>query len=214
LADGVTCQSANADTVTATVNALPANPTVTAGARCGSGTVTLTASSSDNDVVIDWYETLSDETALASGNDTYTTPSLDAGTTYYTQARNTSTGCISASREAVATAINAPATITTHPVSQTFCEATISPTLTVAATAGSGNTLTYKWKEGATGMDVGSNSSSYTPTVTATTEYWVVVTDNNSCSVTSDKAKIAVSAPVAGEIGTACTGNTGGKIGI
>jgi hypothetical protein len=52
----------------------------------------------------------------------------------------------------------------------------------------------------------------YTPTVTAMTEYWVVVTDNNSCSVTSDKAKITVSSP--GEIGVICAGNTGGAIGV
>jgi hypothetical protein len=111
----------------------------------------------------------------------------------------------------VAAAINAPATITAHPVSQTFCEATISPTLTVAATEGSGETLTYQWKEGV-GTDVGTDSDSYTPTVTAMTEYWVEVTDNNSCSVTSNKAKITVSSP--GEIGTACAGNTGGAIGV
>jgi hypothetical protein len=85
----------------------------------------------------------------------------------------------------------------------------------VAVSKGDGNTLTYQWKKDGD-ANVGNNLDNYTPTVSATTEFWVVVTDNNSCSVTSDKAKITVSGHVAGRVGNAvCSGgNSGGEIGV
>jgi hypothetical protein len=85
-------------------NPLPTNPTVTAASRCGDGTVTLRATSSG--AVIDWYRAASGGTALLEGNNRYTTPRLSASTTYYTQARNSTTGCLSAVRTAVTATIN------------------------------------------------------------------------------------------------------------
>jgi hypothetical protein len=111
--------------------------------------------------------------------------------------------------------VNAPPVISAHPQSQVFCETTITASLTVTATHGSGNTLTYQWKEGAgSGADVGTNSQVYTATVSKLSDYWVVVTDNNNCAVTSDKATITVSGYTGGQIGkgTVC-GDGPGRIG-
>jgi uncharacterized protein (TIGR02145 family) len=94
----VTCRSGTSGAATATVIALPATPTVTSSSRCTPGTVTLLASSPD--AVIDWYTSPSGGTSLTTGN-TYTTPSLTASATYYAQARNTATGCVSAWQTAV-----------------------------------------------------------------------------------------------------------------
>ena len=75
---------------------MPAEPDVTPGARCGSGTVTLSASSSSAGAVIDWYGADSgDEPALSSANDTYA-PFLTETTTFYAQARYPDSGLTSA----------------------------------------------------------------------------------------------------------------------
>jgi hypothetical protein len=108
---------------------------------------------------------------------------------------------------------NALPVISTHPQSQIFCEPTLTVTLTVTATQGSGNTLTYQWKEGA-GVDVGTNSDVYTGTVSKLLDYWVVVTDNNNCAAISDKATITVASYMGGQIGTGTVCDDGpGRIG-
>lgn len=59
------------------------NPVITAttpGARCGSGTVLLAATS--NEGILKWYAAATGGTSLASGN-SFTTPSIAATTTYY-----------------------------------------------------------------------------------------------------------------------------------
>jgi uncharacterized protein (TIGR02145 family) len=88
-----TCYSAEVS-ASATVNAVPANPTIAASSRCGAGTVTLSAASSG--AVIDWYADAIGGTSLFTGA-SYT-PEITASTTYYAQARFESTGCVSAAR--------------------------------------------------------------------------------------------------------------------
>jgi hypothetical protein len=113
--------------------------------------------------------------------------------------------------------VHAPPTISTQPQGQAFCETAISATLTVAAAAGGGSTLAYQWKKAeaaAAGVDVGGDSSTLTDNVTTRTDYWVVVTDNNRCTATSDRATIVVDAYTGGAIGsgTVC-GDGAGRIG-
>jgi hypothetical protein len=143
---------------------LPANPTVTAASRCGNGTVTLYATSSG--AVIDWYAEASGGTALVSGNNTYTTPSLRASTPYYAQARNSAIGCLSAERVvALATRIAPPA----------------DPTVTAASRCGTGPVTLYATSSGAvidwyaetsggTALVRGSNTYT-TPPLVASTAY-------------------------------------------
>ena len=85
-----------------------------------------------------------------------------------------------------------PPVITAHPQSLVSCKPMPNITLNVTA-LGSGSTLSYQWKTGTgVGTDVGSDSSTYTGIVPASTDYWVVVTDSNNCTTTSNKATITV----------------------
>jgi uncharacterized protein (TIGR02145 family) len=85
---------------TITVNPLPTVTSSAGAARCGGGTLTLTAMPSE-DAVIDWYDAASSGTLLLSGNNIYTTLSINTNTTYYAQARNSTANCLSTSRIAV-----------------------------------------------------------------------------------------------------------------
>jgi hypothetical protein len=102
---GAQCEVQVSEVRTLTVNSELTNPTGVNNARCGSGTVTISASSSG--AVIDWYAASSGGSALRSGNNSYTTSSISTSTTYYAQARNSTTGCLSASRTAVLATVNA-----------------------------------------------------------------------------------------------------------
>ncbi|MFN5168110.1 MAG: DUF6443 domain-containing protein [Cyclobacteriaceae bacterium] len=88
-----------------TVPALPANPVLTAGARCGPGTVVLNGSAASNS--IRWYAAASGGTPLATGL-SFTTPSISATTTYFACAHVAATG---------AEGFRFPVTATVHPVS-------------------------------------------------------------------------------------------------
>ncbi len=83
----VTCVSAStigySNTVTVTVNN-PVVLTTTPGERCGTGTVTLGATSLAGTTPV-WYAAASGGTALATGN-SFTTPSISTTTTYYVSA--------------------------------------------------------------------------------------------------------------------------------
>jgi hypothetical protein len=106
--------------------------------------------------------------------------------------------------------------ITNFSESQQFCAYVAAPLLTVTASAAAGSSLaSYQWKTGTgEGTNVGTDSNSYTPTVVSTSDYWVVVTDNRGCSVTSAKATITVAGYSAGRIAgsTACGGASAGII--
>ena len=103
----------NVSTGTATVNTLPSSPTGTNGSSSGSGTVAISGSVSAGQT-IDWYANSTGGSPLSGGTGTtsFTTPSISSTTIYYAQARNTSTGCVSASRTAVTASISANATPT------------------------------------------------------------------------------------------------------
>ncbi|MCW0217246.1 MAG: putative Ig domain-containing protein [Prosthecobacter sp.] len=98
-------------------------------------------------------------------------------------------------------AVSAPpgAAITSQPASTTINSGSTA-TLSVAATGGS--PITYQWYEGASGTTtnpVGSNSSSFTtPILSATTSYWVNVSNSVTPSgVNSDAATVTVRQPAA-----------------
>jgi hypothetical protein len=91
---------------------VPDNPIGTPNSRCGEGEVTISAASPSINTVIDWYDVATGGTPLLSGNDTYTTPSIGTSTTYYAQARDMITHCVSASRVPVVATVNVVPTIT------------------------------------------------------------------------------------------------------
>lgn len=90
-----------------------------------------------------------------------------------------------------------PPTITTHPVSATYCPAASAATMTVAATPANGGTLSYQWYEGST--KVGTNSTSYKPTINSTSfTVKCVVTETyggETCDATSNVANVTVEVP-------------------
>ena len=91
----------------------PAAPTGVNGSRSLAGTVSLSATTGTG-VTADWYANTTGGNVLSGGSGTlsFTTPSISATTTYYVQARNSSTGCVSATRTAVVATVNYPTPFT------------------------------------------------------------------------------------------------------
>ena len=104
-ADGCTGASA---TVTATIHNIPALPAVTAGARCGAGEVSLSATAGENGNQVRWFATAEGGEAICTENN-FTTPSIDATTSYYVASYNSNTQCIGTRQEVVATINDIPA---------------------------------------------------------------------------------------------------------
>ena len=155
--------------VVATVTPLAVLTGTTPASRCGNGSVTLQASASSG--TISWYANATGGTALANGG-SFVTPTLSATTTYYVEAAN---GTCSTTRTAVIATINPNATITsTTPASR--CG---NGSVTLQATASSG---TISWFANATGGTALATGSSFTtPSLTATTTYYVEAS-NGSCT--------------------------------
>jgi hypothetical protein len=102
-----TC-SATSTATAVTVNTLPVAPTSPVpGFRCGAGTVSLSATAPLAST-IDWYSVPTGGSTVIGGTGvtSFTTPSILATTTYYAEARNTTTGCVSATRTAVTATVN------------------------------------------------------------------------------------------------------------
>lgn len=96
------CSSATRTAITAVVAAAPTGVTVTpAGATIQAGqSVTFTASAASGAANFNWFTTATGGTSIASGA-TFTSPLLFSNTTYYVEASNPSTGCVSPQRVAV-----------------------------------------------------------------------------------------------------------------
>jgi hypothetical protein len=140
------CISAGRTAVTATMLTKPANPTGIGNTRCGSGTVTISATTTSSGAEIDWYSEATGGSSLYTGN-SYT-PTITESTTYYAEARYTSSGEVSEARtpvEAIVIVVPLPTITVVSTSSNKFAPATFT------ATGGSGS---YLWKgafEGRTG---------------------------------------------------------------
>jgi hypothetical protein len=100
-------------TLSCTPPAAPTGPS--ANSRCGSGAVTFSASAPDG-VTIDWYDAPSSGSIVSGGSGvTSISPSLTQTTTYYAQARNTTTHCVSSSRLSVTGKVSQPGTAGSAP---------------------------------------------------------------------------------------------------
>ncbi|HYM75014.1 MAG TPA: SBBP repeat-containing protein [Candidatus Dormibacteraeota bacterium] len=185
---------ADSNTATITVNTAPTITTQPQSQTINSGqtaTMTVVASGSGT-LTYQWYVGSSGNTSTPISGATassYTTPALTATTSYWVRVTN-SVGHAD-SNTATITVTIAP-TITTQPQSQTINSGQTA-TMTVVA-SGSG-TLTYQWYVGTSGVTTnpisGATASSYTtPALTATTSYWVRVSnsaghaDSNTATIT------------------------------
>ena len=176
-------------------------PTGTGASRCGTGALSLTASTSIAGATLRWYNAQFGGTFLGSGT-TFTIPSLSATTTYYVAARDTA-GCESPRTAVTATVDQLPA-ITIEPSSQLDCESR-SVKFKVVATGA----LTYVWQRkrlsdaSFTAIANGETNVTYpspgeikidnigSAQAPDGTQYRVVVS-NGSCNVTSTAATLSV----------------------
>ncbi|MFZ5971469.1 MAG: BspA family leucine-rich repeat surface protein [Bacteroidota bacterium] len=211
--DGV-CESGRS-VATATVLG-PAAPGVTDAGRCDAGTVTLSATggASGN---YRWYTVPSGGTALpGETNDTFTTPSLTATAIYYVAVDDGT--CESARSAVTATIASPPAAPSVTPAT------TCGPGTVTLAAAGStdGNYRWYTSSTGGTALPGETNASLVTPALTASTTYYVTIS-NGICESTRTAVLATVAtlptAPVAvagsvcenGQVTLSATGATDGN---
>lgn len=167
--------------VTVTVNPIPAAPTASGTTICAGGTASLLATAPGPSY--EWYDAPSGGTLLAS-TAAYTTPALNASTTYYVQATN---GTCAGARTAVTV------TVTPLPAAPTIAGATIcsgnTATLTAIAPGGS-----YSWWDAAIGgTSLGPPAITYTtPALAINTTYYVETIVNGCTSATRTATTVTV----------------------
>lgn len=170
-----------------TIMTQPANKTIASGQMA---TLSVVASGGGT-LTYQWYHGESGDTSTPVGSNTptLTTPPVTATTRFWVRVSNET-----ASVDSTAATITTLPSITTEPAGQTIKRGQ-SATLQVVVT-GEGP-LTYQWYQGAPGdtsTPVGGNSLSYTtPPLTATTRYWVRVS-NSFGSVDSGPITVTVEA--------------------
>jgi hypothetical protein len=158
------CTSSPRQSVVATIYNTPTITSATPATRCGSGSVTLGATTSAG--VINWYDALTGGNLVGTG--TSLTTSISSTTTYYVDA--TVATCSSSPRVAIIATVNPIPTITsTSPAS--VCDAG-SVTLNATASAG-----TINWFSALTGgTSIAAGTSYTTPSISVTTTYYVAAT--------------------------------------
>jgi hypothetical protein len=149
----------------------PPAPGVISKARCGPGTVTLTASGAPSTGSYRWYTSSSGGISIAGATAaTYTTPMLMASATYYVSVFN---GTCESSRVPVTATINSKPV-----VGATAGAASITAGSSTTLTASGANT--YTWSP-ATGLS-STSGASVTAAPTATTTYTVTGTNASGCT--------------------------------
>ncbi len=98
------CKSAS-QTITATINAIPATPVVTPIVNCGSDNFTLSATPAE-DAVCRWYATAESTDPLATGS-SYGTGLIGKDSSLFVSSYNVETGCESAARAELQITIHA-----------------------------------------------------------------------------------------------------------
>ena len=150
---------------------------------CGAAAITFTGTVVSG-CTLDWYDAASGGNLLSQGTSSYTTPVLSSTTTYYVEVRNTTTGCVSATRTAVVATVNAIPTFS----STTGASICGSGTGTLQAATAAG---TINWYAASTGgSTLGTGTSYTTPSIATTTTYYADVT-NNGCTSSPRTAVVA-----------------------
>jgi hypothetical protein len=178
--------TATSTPVSVTVNPVPNAPTGTDNARCGTGTVAISATPGAGEV-IDWYNAAASGSIVSGGTATnsFTTPSISTTTTYFAQARNTTTGCVSATRTAVTATINAFPVVAAITGTTSVC---ISSTTQLSNTTGGG-----AWSSNAAGVAAVNSSGLVSGINNGTAVITYTVTSASNC-VTSVTTAVTVKA--------------------
>jgi gliding motility-associated-like protein len=176
------CENAPGDAAsfTVTADAAPSKPEVSApqGAICGGGTATLVVTHVEAGVTYHWYDAASGGKLLQTGT-SYTTPALDATTTYYVEADN-ATGCMNAGGRT-------EVTVTVNPVPEppqvkatdvTVCTGASATFTVMNPQAG----ITYTWYDHATGgAPVGTGENFQTAPLSADVTYYLEAESAGGC---------------------------------
>ena len=160
---------------------------------CGASAVTFTGTVSAG-LTLDWYDAATGGNLLSQGTSTFTTPVISTTTTYYVAVRNTTTGCVSATRLAVTATINSASTITPN---QTICMGATPANITVTSASGtiqwqsSTNNSTFTNISGQTG----STLTGATMGALNSTMYYRAVITNGACVGNSPVHIVNVTTP-------------------
>ena len=154
---GIVCPSARVS-ATATINSITSDPVASGAARCGAGSVTLTATDTAS---IRWYDAAVGGNLLTTGT-SYITPVLSTTTTYYLEA-----GLLCLSNRV--------------PIVATIENVGVLPVVTDGSNCGSGSIVLHassssalNWFDAATGgTPIGSGTTFTTPVLSASTDYYV-----------------------------------------
>ncbi|MCX6857752.1 MAG: putative Ig domain-containing protein [Verrucomicrobia bacterium] len=185
---------ANSNTATVTVRQPAAITTHPASTTINSGqTTTLSVvASGDTPLTYQWFRGPSGSTTnpVGSNSASFTTPALAASTDFWVRVTNLA-NVSGANSDAATVTVRQPAAITTAPVATSV---NFGDSTTLSVVASGDGPLTYQWYEGASGVittPVGTDSASFTtPTLTATTSYWVKV--SNEANPTGANSAAAV----------------------
>jgi hypothetical protein len=209
--------------ITVTVTALPTASSPIDNSRTGAGPVIISASASAG-ATLDWYANSTGGSVLSGGNGvlTFTTPSISTTTTYFAQARNTTTGCNSSSRIAVLATINGSFSAGAIGADQNICSGSTPSGLTSVTDASGGTgTKNYQWQSSTTSTTTGftnigsATSTTYNPTsLTTTTYYRRGVSTSTDSVVYSNAITITVNALPSSPTGTDGSSSSSGTVAI
>ena len=163
----------------------PDRPTSTSDSEnryCGASNATFSASVPDG-YSIDWYDAPTGGNKVLENSASYTVNNLDVTKTFYAQARNISTTCVSSERLPVESIISyVTASLQTN--TSSLC---LGGTATITADGGE----MYKWSTGGDYSDA--NYISVSPI--SNTTYTVTATDNGTCIATATISQQVQQAP-------------------
>lgn len=164
--------------VTGTINPLPIIATTTGAARTGPGSLTISGTVTPAlGTTIDWYLNPSGGTALSSGSLSYTTGTLSSTTTYFAEARYTTTGCVSSMRTPVIATINGTLFAGSIGSNQSYCVGqSLDPLNSIIIASGGTGTITYQWQISTDNITynniIGATNVSYNPVPPTQTSYY------------------------------------------
>lgn len=173
------CETSSRTQITATINPLPAVPTISNSTQCGSGLANLSASVGANGNTVRWYNASTGGSLVNTGN-TYQ-PNLSTTTSYWVTSYHTSTTCETPTRTQITATVNAiPSAASGSNVA--VCGAGI---VTLIASPGlNGNTV--RWYTSSSGGAVINTGTTNSPNLSATTSYWISsYNSSTNCESTS-----------------------------
>ncbi|MDN5284713.1 MAG: gliding motility-associated C-terminal protein [Mucilaginibacter sp.] len=191
---GGVCVSATRTPVHAIINAAPAVPTVDPKTICDGSVAVLSIGSPVATQTYNWYDAATGGNLLKTGQD-FTSPPLNASTTYYAEAVN-ATGCVSTTRVAV------PVTVQPIPANPVVAatNATIAAGQTATINVTNAQTgITYKWYNSATAVTpifTSTTPTFVTPALFGSTTYYVAAESTAGGCQSASRTSITISVTV------------------